>query len=310
MVQIDSTDAGEPNQPPPRVHQIHKTEAIRLLLKGLTLGQRLKKNTEIEQMNEDRALARLEQAMDPDAFPDPIPDDTSLITIKSHERRALKVPSFLAAFSRVPKALHCVLAAEEVADKELDKAAKRKNDGEDPATKKRARDERVEKPRVLGQQNDIEIHQLLKDTDAFCSVPLHYFTNKNLQYINVHAYRLPVTKANPEKGEKARYIIDIPKLDEILGKEEDMTFGDYAVAHPNFFRMIVALDPAGLLGTQARFYKKHFLFFNQQIDKVEEYPAWCDLERKECVNYRISPTSFESSYYFAEYERFKLAHHI
>ncbi|KAK0501994.1 hypothetical protein EDD18DRAFT_1426489 [Armillaria luteobubalina] len=310
MVQIDSTNAGELNQPPPWVHQIHKMEAIRLLLKGLTLGQRLKKNTEIEQMNEDWALAHLEQAMDPDAFPDLVPDDMSLITIKSHERRALKVLSFLAAFSRVPKALCCMLAAEEVADKELDKAAKRKNNGEDPATKKQACDERVEKPRVLGQQNDIEIHQLLKDTDAFCSVPLHYFTNKNLQYINVHAYHLPVTKVNPEKGKKACYIIDIPKLNEILGKEEDMMFGDYTVAHPKTFHLIVALDPAGLLGTQARFYKKHFLFFNQQIDKVEEYPAWCDLECKERMNYHISPTLFESSYYFAKYKCFKLAHHI
>ncbi|KAK0482828.1 hypothetical protein EDD18DRAFT_1362473 [Armillaria luteobubalina] len=253
MVQINSTNAGEPNQPPPWVYQIHKTEAIHLLLKGLTLGQRLKKNTEIEQMNKDWALACLEQAMDPDAFPDLILDDASLITIKSHECRALKVPSFLAAFSRVLKALHCTLAAEEVADKELDKAVKRKNDSKDPTTKKQACNKRVEKPRVLEQQNDIEIHQLLKDIDTFCSVPLHYFTNKNLQYINVHAYCLPVTKANPEKGEKACYIIDILKLDEILGKEEDMTFSDYAVTHPNFFCMIITLDPAGLLGMQARF---------------------------------------------------------
>ncbi|KAK0495768.1 hypothetical protein EDD18DRAFT_1075292, partial [Armillaria luteobubalina] len=266
-------------QPPPRVHQTHKSQVIQLLLKGLTLGQRLRKNTEIEEMNEAQALARLEKALDPEADPDEvIPDDTSLITIESRERRALKAPTFLASFSRVPKSLRCVLAAEEVAERELDKAAKRKIDGEDTGTKKRTRKLRAEKPRVLGQQSEIEIHQLLKDTDAFCSVPLHYFTNKNLQYINVHAYKVPVTKANPEKGEKARTIIDIPKLDDILGKEDEMTFGDYAVAHPNFYRMIIELDPQGVQGTQSRFYKNHFSFFNHQIDKVEEFEAWRALE--------------------------------
>ncbi|KAK0465697.1 hypothetical protein IW261DRAFT_1346962, partial [Armillaria novae-zelandiae] len=277
MVQSIDPNAGKPrlpNQPPPRVHQTHKTEAIRLLLKGLTLGQRLRKNTEIEENNEAKAQARLEQALDPDAEPEAIPDNVSLITIESHERRALKVPTFLAAFSRVPKSLQCALAAEEAAEKELDRAAKRKNNGEDSAAKKRTCEIRPERPRVLGQQNDINIHELLKDTDAFCSVPLHYFTNKNLQYINEHAYELPLTKANPEKGEKSCSIINIPKLNEHLGKEDDMTFGDYTVAHPNFFRMITEIDPQGLLGIQSKFYKNHFTFFNQQIDKVEEFPAW------------------------------------
>ncbi|KAK0467446.1 hypothetical protein IW261DRAFT_1574178 [Armillaria novae-zelandiae] len=221
--------AGEPrphNQPPPQVHQTHKSEVIRLLLKGLTLGQRLRKNTEIKEKNELLAQARLEQALDPDVEPEEIPDNVSLITIESHEQRALKVPTFLVTFSRVPRSLQCVLAAEEVAERELDKAAKRKNDGEESAAKKQTREVRAERPRVLGQQNDINIHELLKDTDAFCSVPLHYFTNKNLQYINEHAYELPLTKANPEKGEKARSIIDIPKLNEWLGNESDMTFGD------------------------------------------------------------------------------------
>ncbi|KAK0467447.1 hypothetical protein IW261DRAFT_1574179 [Armillaria novae-zelandiae] len=74
--------------------------------------------------------------------------------------------------------------------------------------------------------------------------------------------------------------------------------------------MITEIDPQGLLGTQSKFYKNHFTFFNQQIDKVEEFPAWRALERKEHVNYRISLTSFEPSYYFAEYKRHKLAHHI
>ncbi|KAK0218867.1 hypothetical protein IW262DRAFT_1243500, partial [Armillaria fumosa] len=202
----------------PQVHQIHKTDAIHLLLKGLTFGQRLKKNTEIEEMNECWAQAHLDQALDPNSFPDLLLDDASLITIKLHEWRALKVPSFLAVFSRVLKALCCALAAEEVAEKELDKAAK-KNNGDDSITKKQGHEMRAEKPRILGQQNDIEIHQLFKDTDTFCSILLHYFTNKNLQYINEHMYCLPVTKMNPEKGEKACTIIDIPKLNDILGKE-------------------------------------------------------------------------------------------
>ncbi|KAK0458379.1 hypothetical protein IW261DRAFT_1352796, partial [Armillaria novae-zelandiae] len=298
------------SQPHQRVHQTHKSKAICLLLKGLMLGQRLRKNTEIEEKNKLLAQARLEQALDPDVEPEEIPDNASLITIKSHERRALKVPTFLATFSRVPKSLRCMLAAEEVAERELDKAAKRKNNGEESAAKKQTREVRAERPRVLGQQNNINIYELLKDTDAFCSVPLHYFTNKNLQYINEHAYELPLTKANPEKGEKARSIIDIPKLNKRLGNESNMTFGDYAVAHPNFFRMITEIDPQGLLSTQSKFYKNHFTFFNQQIDKVEEFPAWHTLECKEHVNYHISPTSFELSYYFAEYEHYKLAHHI
>ena len=46
----------------------------------------------------------------------------------------------------------------------------------------------------------------------FCSVLLNYFINKNLQYINVHAYKVSVMKANPKKGTKARTIINIPKL--------------------------------------------------------------------------------------------------
>ncbi|KAK0479475.1 hypothetical protein EDD18DRAFT_1045758, partial [Armillaria luteobubalina] len=237
-------------------------------------------NTEIEELNKYRALACLEQALDPDPATDKIPDDASLITIESHKCRALKVPNFLAAFSRVPKSLCCMLAAEEVPEREQEKVAKKKSDGDD-STKKRVREVRPEKPRVLGQQNDIQIHQLLKDTDLFCSVPLHYFTNKNLQYINKHAYQLPITKANPEKGKKACSIIDIPKLNKMLGKEDDMTFGDYVVVHPNFYWIIVELDLGGLTGMQSKFYRNHFNFFNHQIDKVEEYPTWHTLECKE-----------------------------
>ncbi|KAK0464037.1 hypothetical protein IW261DRAFT_1427507 [Armillaria novae-zelandiae] len=201
MAQSIDPNAGEPrlpNQLPPRVHQTHKTKVIRLLLKGLTLGQRLRKNTEIEENNEAQAQAHLEPAMDPDAKPEAILDNMSLITIKSHEWHVLKKKQLRKSWTGLPKE------------------------------------------------------------------------------------RTMVSKH--------------------LGKEDDMMFGDYAVAHPNFFRMITEIDPQGLLGIQSKFYKNHFTFFNQQIDKHA-------LKCKECINYHISLTSFEPSYY-SEYKHFKLAHHI
>ncbi|KAK0475939.1 hypothetical protein IW261DRAFT_1422198 [Armillaria novae-zelandiae] len=173
----------------------------------------------------------------------------SLISIESHEQQALKRKQLRKSWTGPPK---------------------EKNNGEDSAAKKQMCKICPERPRVLEQQKNINIHKLLKDTDMFCSVLLHYFSNKNLQYINKHTYELPFTKANPERREKLCSIIDIPKLNKCLGKEDDITFGDYEVTHPNLFHMITKINPQGLLRIQSKFYKNHFTFFNQQIDKDQD----------------------------------------
>ncbi len=103
--------------------------------------------------------------------------------------------------------------------------------------KRRCRDTADEKPRIIGSQTQIAFHQILYDTDDFVSIPLPFFTNKDLRYLMDHASTLATMKANPNPGEsKGTWILDIPGLSVMFGEELSISYSEYSEAAPNCFR--------------------------------------------------------------------------
>ncbi|PBK98809.1 hypothetical protein ARMGADRAFT_1026701 [Armillaria gallica] len=171
-----------------------------LLIQHLSLDTWLSLNVDIEKQNEACQLKAYNHVADPANFPDVASDIASIINIKSLERDSLRVPSFLALFSEVPKFIMAWLAGEEQREKE-----------------NRKRDDVS-----LGRE---------------ANIPLPFFTNKNLCYIMDHASTLPTMKANLKPGEtKGAWILDILKLSAMFSEELSILYSEYSEAVPNCFR--------------------------------------------------------------------------
>ena len=96
-----ANDNPEPDReptPPVRVHKTHISNAISALLKALPLTLRLKRNKEIESLNEARQLKTLLYNQDPVNNPQPGSETASLITIDSSEIKFLSSPNIFGVF--------------------------------------------------------------------------------------------------------------------------------------------------------------------------------------------------------------------
>ncbi|KAK0464761.1 uncharacterized protein EV420DRAFT_1263613, partial [Desarmillaria tabescens] len=163
------------------------------------------------------------------------------------------------------------------------------------------------KPRMLGTQQEVSFHQILYDTDdAHIHIPLPFFTNKSLQYINVNAALLPVQKANLLDCEKKGFnILKIEELMPILGAELSIDYGLHAKAMANLYHFQKSHNPLGLKGNHAIWYESHILFFDCQQDKIEYWDYLKHLEMELHLKHISSLTAFDLDYYVQCYNEVK-----
>ncbi len=93
-------------------------------------------------------------------------------------------------------------------------------------------------------------------------------------------------------------------------KEADMTYGQWHEAADNCYHFNAGRDKVGENGPYARWWEQHFSFFDVQIDKIEQYPAWQSLEEKLRKAYRSQPMTFSRDFYAEEYRMAKLEHRM
>lgn len=89
----------------------------------------------------------------------------------------------------------------------------------------------------MGTQQQMLFNQLLYDTDDVCiHIPLLFFMNKSLCYINIHASLLPVQKTNTVNSEKKSVnVLRIEDLTPILGEELSIDYSLHSKVTGNLY---------------------------------------------------------------------------
>ncbi|PBK79668.1 hypothetical protein ARMGADRAFT_950564 [Armillaria gallica] len=261
---------------PPRKPCTHISDTINRALRKLSLAAKLERNCKIEAENLSREAKTIKHLDDPAQNPDPGSEMASLISLDNNDIQALRTPTFTSNFPNIPMAIQKTIAQLEAKEKDM-------------ASKKR-------------------------DADDTLLILLPFFLNVNLQWFIDKRATLPTTKTNPQVGEsKGSFIIDVEKAWSFLlcsTKEADMTYGQWHEAADNCYRFNAGHDKVGENGPYAKWWEQHFGFFDAQIDKIEQYPAWQSLEKKLRKAYRSQPMTFSRDFYAEEYRMAKLEHRM
>ncbi|KAF5335577.1 hypothetical protein D9758_017966 [Tetrapyrgos nigripes] len=165
-----------------------------------------------------------------------------------------------------------------------------------------------------GQTATITFPSLLKITANHFTIPLPFFTTKNLTTLTEMGSGLPMKQwRNPTSGAK-EIVVDLDALAKTLklAPADDPTEGlqhhEAVQALDNFYNFNVQRDPHGVEGLlYSDFWQKHCNFFISQPDSYDNYKHWKPVEKQLRLWRLIHNTAFSQTDYAQRYREAQMA---
>ncbi|KAJ4000260.1 hypothetical protein F5050DRAFT_1841099 [Lentinula boryana] len=307
---------------PDRVRRTHANPEITAMFKRLPVLSRLQRNKEILDSNAQR---RLHHIRDPTA---PISDVESIISIETSELNIIRSDSI--TFDLYKPFMDPLTITElkrkneedwkkECEDRHRAAGGPNQDDNGNPAIPTTTH------PQALTLKPDITlIHQdptqpaplffppvlkLMAKHTKF--IPLNFFTDKNLSFINA--------QINEIKHHKITHEIDKPHillLPDITSRiessplagpisESSMSYVNWLNASDNFIEFEASRFDRGHESTRVKFLSQHFTFFSQQIDVEELFLFWRPMEERLHRNHVELNTNLDSLSYAMKWTEVK-----
>ncbi|RXW16082.1 hypothetical protein EST38_g9772 [Candolleomyces aberdarensis] len=280
-----------PPPPPPRSRLTHVSEAMITFFKGLPLAAKLARNKAIEEKNLAALVAYTEG---------PIPDTASYITIEDEEMESLRDPTtFEGLRSKMPSYLICKLGP-----LLNPKGEKRKATAEDlnpSSSRRKLIDPANEVDRAFINHNQTSFPDILIRTEEHVRIPLKWFTNDNITFINRNLSSFPTMKTPAVNDEKSIPILNMHAVANnaffsCLHGELPADFAEWLEAAYNMTNFQALRDIEGS-STNQQWFNCHFGFFINQADKVRLYDAWKDKDLELRIERREKQARFDRSHY-------------
>ncbi|KAJ7720777.1 hypothetical protein B0H16DRAFT_1474206 [Mycena metata] len=294
------TDHGDAPVPPRRIRRriTHFSASVIAALKKLPRATKLRKNKEIQEKNDENALARAQHESDPAAFPDEAPDDASLITVSEGEEEMSPFSAMYdVAMKLTPDSSKKVLRAFAASGE------KRTRDDGDEGKKSGKRPKRPEVVVKAGMAPPIVFHPLIHELyDRDIYAPLSLFTDKNLEYVNSNASTIAMRKLNPAiSSDKRVNVLDTAAFEAAVLREADLDRAQFGEAAENFATFILEKEEDG--SPLAIRWGQHFQYFAKVQGAEGVFPAILDTEIFLRKMYCTQPFSYDHSFYDREFTR-------
>ncbi|KAJ7743929.1 hypothetical protein DFH07DRAFT_777258 [Mycena maculata] len=255
-------------QPPARERKKHMSDTVTDALKNLPQANKLRKNTEIEGRNMERALQRAKHQDRPLLHQD-ASDDESLLR---------NLPLLGGGTKR---------------GREDDEQS-----GERKAAK-RIREEIILQP---GMSLPVVFHLSLHDLCRH-KVYTPFFTCPNLEAINSNAATLPLIKLNaPVLGDKQPRVLDTSAFEQKYLKETDMDRGQWIAASRNYVSFIEVASGSDT-SPESVHWNSHFGFFQFMEEAEINYRAILAMDITLCKKYLSLPFVFDTGFYVRELDK-------
>ncbi|KAJ3785358.1 hypothetical protein GGU10DRAFT_387504 [Lentinula aff. detonsa] len=143
------------------------------------------------------------------------------------------------------------------------------------------------------------------------NIPLAFFTNKNIDFLNNNSISFHRTKISHIEGKPQ--ILDLADVTKKMKdsrdagpvRELDLEHFEWIEATENFYAYQVSLYAEGADAHEPIFYRKHFGFFENQVDSVKLYDLWKDIELEMRQKHQNKRTTFDLFDYRTEWGRVK-----
>jgi hypothetical protein len=253
--------------PMPTRRKTHVGTLIQIF-KNLPLQMKLKKNKEIEEMNNARLEKKMLHASDPTNYPDDGSSLASFVTVDSEEINSLTVPSTFAVVREViPFYMHRLLQS-----RDKRKTHQASDSGTTRVSKRRRKNgDTMIDPEQLGFVYTFP--EIYFDTaDANAVIPLPFFLPKNMQYVHDNFATLQLRKTNGPDGSKGVRILDLDSLSKVFGAEGTLNYGEFCIAGDQMVRFESMRDEV-LNGSYSHGWFSHFSFFKRP-ECCDYYELW------------------------------------
>ncbi|KAF5378420.1 hypothetical protein D9757_011136 [Collybiopsis confluens] len=153
-----------------------------------------------------------------------------------------------------------------------------------------------EVPYNPGKARQATIPRALYDAGKHVNLPIGFFTDKNLFYIETHLHSLPTTKHRAATSSATDYILDIKAVSKLLGidesaRNENLTYQEFREVADNNYEFESTRDEDGVNGSRAHFASNHFSFFLNHPESHDMYDWWKPRElklRNDCIMYKAA----------------------
>ncbi|KAJ3984096.1 hypothetical protein F5890DRAFT_94436 [Lentinula detonsa] len=301
-----------PNDPsreaPERVRKTHKDPETTHRLTKLPIDSKLKMNYEKQMRNANRRERAIVGA-------DNVSDVSSYISIPEEEYD--KIISDQPYFDRVK----CWLSAHTLswlADKR--KQLRTRPRDSDNASPNPTTTQPLKRFRANDELNEVDptARPFISFDQAFLdlglhgyNVPLSFFTNRNVDFLNNNSISFRRTKISHIEGKPQ--ILDLADVmrkmkdsrDAGTVRELELEHFEWIEATENFYAYQVSLYAEGTDAHEPIFYRKHFGFFENQVDSVKLYDLWKDIELEMRQKHQNKKTNFDLFDYRTEWGRVK-----
>ncbi|KAJ3781511.1 hypothetical protein GGU10DRAFT_411507 [Lentinula aff. detonsa] len=301
-----------PNDPsieaPQRVRKTHKDPETNHRLAKLPIDSKLKMNYEKQLRNATRRERAIERA-------DNMSDVSSYISIPEEEYE--KIIKDHPYFDRV-KVWLSAHTLSWLTDKR--KQLRTRTRDSDDTLNNAAPAQPLKRFRANNELNEVDptIRPFISFDQAFLdlglhgyNVPLALFTNKNIDFLNNNPISFRRTKISHIAGKPQ--ILDLADVmkkmrdsrDAGTVRELELEHFEWIEATENFYAYQVSLYAEGTDAHEPTFYRKHFGFFENQVDSVKLYDLWKDIELEMHQKHQNKRTNFDLFDYRTEWGRVK-----
>ncbi|RXW16280.1 hypothetical protein EST38_g9577 [Candolleomyces aberdarensis] len=149
--------------------------------------------------------------------------------------------------------------------------------------------------------NQTNFPNIVVGTEEHVRIPLAWFTNDNLAFINRNISSFPTQKTSGINDEKPIPILNMHAVANnqvftCLHRELPDNFAEWLEATNNMINFQALRDIKGSSANQMWF-TQHFTFFMNQVDKVRLYDAWKDKDLELRVERREKQARFDRPHY-------------
>ncbi|KAF5381168.1 hypothetical protein D9757_009423 [Collybiopsis confluens] len=281
-----------------RPRRTHNPDAVIPFLKRLSVEEKCERNRKIEQDNRRRLNEMIEHQSG--SRPNPPSPSASFISLSEPELTQLardktlfeRVKSNLAAESlayiqRKVEELKLVVLGKRSRGSLPDELDGMLDPEKAEAVAKLARllPRFEEVPYNPGKARKATIPRALYDAGKHVNLPIGFFTDKNLFYIETHLHSLPTTKHRAATSSATDYILDIKAVSKLLGidesaRNENLTYQEFREVADNNYEFESTRDEDGVNGSRAHFTSNHFSFFLNHPESHDMYDWWKPRELK------------------------------
>jgi len=284
-------------EPQAHTRKTHISAVVIVMLNKCPLPDKLVKNKEIEQKNQEQHLKSLNHALNPQMYPAAGSPEAFLITLILKDLEELRKPSVFNRFKSLLMNGWFSSLSDEMAKKRSNASVEKQH------MVLLGRMQAAECTVGIPFSVNFSQVRIFEKTDISHPLPIHFFTNKNLCYITENLSTLPLIKANPLNDFlKPTRILDVAKIcTEQFGPELLISCAEWTKVAKNYRIFQVDRDEDGPDGNYAVWLKQHLAFFKNLEDRIESFRAWLPLKIELRLKYRTVTEPFVNGIYYVEY---------